>query len=187
MTDPCINNMENLLAHINAGNRVKYLFFWGHKKTGKEITKSCLSQWYDSPFEHEGITYKTAEHFMMAMKAKLFDDLPKIQEILDANDPGKAKSLGRTIKNFDQKIWDENKTEIVIHGNLAKFRQHEDLKEFLINTKARILVEASPVDKVWGIGLTADDPQIQNPESWKGQNLLGFALMAVRKKLSSNT
>ncbi|MEO0340141.1 MAG: NADAR family protein, partial [Bacteroidota bacterium] len=87
------------------------------------------------------------------------------------------------VRGFKPEVWDENKVEIVVEGNFHKFSQAPELKEFLLNTKDRILVEASPYDKIWGIGLNAQAEGIENPDTWKGQNLLGFALMEVRDQL----
>ena len=120
---------------------------------------------------------------MMAEKAKLFGDTEKIKEIVSAENPGKAKALGREIKGFEQRVWNWNKFDIVIRGNLEKFSQNPKLGEFLLNTGTRILAEASPVDTIWGTGLAADDPAIEDPAAWPGQNLLGFALMEVRRIL----
>lgn len=181
-----VGNKDLLCDYINQGNKVKYICFWGHKKKASGITKSCFSQWYYSPFEVAGITYKTAEHYMMAKKAKLFGDLDTEAKIIASNDPGAAKQFGREVRNFDDKVWVSHRFEIVVEANIEKFGQHTELKEFLLNTGDRILVEASPVDKVWGVGLTADDSAVENPNLWKGLNLLGFALMEVRERLSKN-
>ncbi|MNY61948.1 hypothetical protein D3C86_1986990 [compost metagenome] len=91
--------------------------------------------------------------------------------------------MGRLVKNFNAVIWDQHKFEIVVNGNLHKFSQHDAMKTFLINTKERVLVEASPVDNIWGIGMAADHEHIENPLKWRGENLLGYALMEVRDKL----
>jgi len=91
--------------------------------------------------------------------------------------------LGRQVKNYDDKLWLANRYEIVKQGNYHKFSQNKDLKTFLINTKDRVLVEASPVDPIWGIGMATDHKDVSNPEKWKGLNLLGFALMEVRDEL----
>jgi len=162
----------------------KYVFFWGHQpsKDGT-ITKTCFSQWWISPFVVEGITYKTAEHWMMAKKAELFNDQEILEKIIQANSPAQAKKLGREVRNYVDSLWLENRYEIVKQGNFHKFSQNPDLKEFLINTKERILVEASPVDSIWGIGMATDHKDINNPEKWRGLNLLGFALMEVRDEL----
>lgn len=175
---------EWLIEKFQAKEKIKYLFFWGHQpsKDGS-ITQSCFSQWWMAKFEVNGHNFPSAEHFMMAEKARLFNDEEIFSRVLKAKSPAEAKKLGRLVKNFDAKLWDEKKFEIVIEGNFHKFSQHSELKEFLINTKERVLVEASPVDKIWGIGLAADNSNIENPLLWKGENLLGYALMVVRDKL----
>ncbi|WP_233218997.1 NADAR family protein [Adhaeribacter arboris] len=128
----------------------------------------------------------TAEHWMMAQKAHLFGDSDAFDKIVKARTPGEAKAIGREVKNFDDSVWEEQRFEIVVNGSLQKFGQHQDLQEFLINTKDRILVEASPVDNIWGIGLSVDDKKAENPEHWEGLNLLGFALMETRDILNNN-
>lgn len=174
-------SLEKLVAQ-NIEN--KYVFFWGHQPSKDEtITKTCFSQWWISPFVVEGITYKTAEHWMMAKKAELFNDQEILEKIIQANSPAEAKKLGREVRNYVDSVWLENRYEIVKQGNFHKFNQNPDLKEFLINTKERILVEASPVDSIWGIGMATDHKDINNPEKWRGLNLLGFALMEVRDEL----
>jgi ribA/ribD-fused uncharacterized protein len=162
----------------------KYLFFWGHQpnKDGS-ISKTCFSQWWLSSFDVDGITYKTAEHWMMAKKALLFNDKEIFEKIIQTKSPAEAKKLGREVKNYVDTVWLANRFEIVKEGNLYKFGQNKDLKEFLLNTNERILVEASPVDPIWGIGMAADHKEVNNPEKWQGLNLLGFALMEVRDEL----
>lgn len=174
---------QELMTYLSTGNRVKYVYFWGHRKTEGQITKTCFSQWYDAPFTQNGDLYLTVEHFMMAEKAKLFGDSAKRAEILAAETPGKAKALGREVSAFEQSLWDERKFDIVVRGNVEKFKQSPALERFLLNTGARVLVEASPLDQVWGVGLAADDPRIEDPAEWNGENLLGFALMEARKQL----
>lgn len=177
-------NLDWLLKKVEKKEGVKYLFFWGHaaSKDGS-ITKSCFSQWWASAFEVDGIRYATAEHWMMASKAKLFGDNEIFENILLAKSPAEAKKLGRKVKNFDPKVWGENCFDIVCEGNFHKFSQHKDLKQFLVDTKERVLVEASPVDNIWGIGMAQDNDHAENPRLWKGSNLLGFALMEVRDRL----
>jgi ribA/ribD-fused uncharacterized protein len=169
---------------VNHGNKVKYIFFWEHTKPKSGVSKSCFSQWYDSPFESEGNHFMTAEHFMMYQKAVLFNDDQASQRLLAANNPGEAKAIGREVIGFNPQIWELNRFDIVVAANMAKFSSHPELKDFLLNTGDRILVEASPVDAIWGIGLAEDDPACENPNLWKGENLLGFALMVVRDQLS---
>ncbi|WP_217607238.1 NADAR family protein [Chitinophaga sp. GbtcB8] len=177
-------NNDWLRDKYNTGEQLKYIFFWGHQpsKDGT-ITKTCFSQWWMAPFKVDGITYPTAEHWMMAGKARLFNDTSIIEKILQADTPGAVKQLGREIKTFEPSIWDEQKFNIVVTGNQHKFSQHKDLKTFLLNTGDRVLVEASPVDTIWGIGMATDRADITNPLLWKGENLLGYVLMEVRDKL----
>jgi len=108
-----------------------------------------------------------------------------MEKALNAKNPGAVKAVGRAVRGFDQAVWDANKFDLVVNANLAKFRSNDDLRDFLINTGKRVLVEASPVDKVWGIGLAEDSEAASNPNLWKGENLLGFALMEVREQLQS--
>lgn len=174
-------SLENLIAQNNEN---KYLFFWGHQPSKDGIiTKTCFSQWWESSFKVDNVTYKTAEHWMMAKKAELFEDDEILEKIIQASSPAEAKKLGREVKNYVDSVWLENRYEIVTQGNFHKFSQNSDLKEFLLNTKDRILAEASPVDAIWGIGMASDHKDIHNPEKWQGLNLLGFALMEVRDEL----
>jgi ribA/ribD-fused uncharacterized protein len=169
---------------VTSNSENKYVFFWGHQSSKDgTITKTCFSQWWISPFEVEGITYKTAEHWMMAKKAELFNDNVVLEKIIQANSPAEAKKLGREVKNYVDSVWLANRYEIVKQGSFHKFNQNSDLREFLISTKERILVEASPVDAIWGVGMASDHKDIHNPEKWQGLNLLGFALMEVRDEL----
>lgn len=177
-------NNETLLKRIESGDRLKYIFFWGHTPSRDgSVNKSCFSQWYESPFQENDITYPTAEHWMMAEKARLFKDTEILEEIIRARTAAEAKKLGRKVRNFENALWNEKREEIVIKGNYFKFTQNENLKDFLLKTGERILVEASPYDRIWGIGLKADDARAQYPEQWQGLNLLGYALMEVRDRL----
>jgi ribA/ribD-fused uncharacterized protein len=159
----------------------RFLFFW---KPDPGQDKSCLSQWWPSPFEVDGLTFDTAEHHMMWGKATLFGDELSAKRIRAARTPKQAKDLGQQVGNFDQATWDAHRTEIVVTGNVHKFRQHDDLRAFLLSTGDRVLVEASPLDRIWGIGLREDDPRAEDPAQWRGLNLLGFALGEVRKVLA---
>ena len=172
---------EKLAKQYQKKKKLKFIFFWKPKKTNV-IDESCLSQWYPSSFVDGTIVYKTAEHYMMAEKAKLFDP-SKIKIILEANTTKQVKSLGRSIKNFDEKIWQEKSLDIVNKGNYLKFSQNKDIKKYLLSTHNKILVEASPYDKIWGVGMDINNENIKNPLKWKGENKLGFALMEVRKML----
>lgn len=143
-----------------------------------------FSQWYPCKFIVDGITYHNTEQYMMAEKAKLFGDNDVYKLLLTSHDPSNSKKLGRQIKNFDEKIWNKNREIIVYNANLAKFSQNADLKTKLLATKTSVLVEASPYDKIWGIGMTTSHPDFNDPKKWKGLNLLGNALMKVRNTLS---
>jgi ribA/ribD-fused uncharacterized protein len=177
-------DLQELKLRISKGQRFSYLMFWGHRSSPDgRITKTCLSQWFESPFELNGEIYQTSEHWMMASKARLFGDHEVSMQILKASDPQTAKELGRAVKNFDDRIWKANRRRLVTEGNIAKFEQNEQLKSFLLSTCGIVLVEASPVDSIWGIGLIADDERAKDPMMWQGENLLGFALMDVREKL----
>jgi ribA/ribD-fused uncharacterized protein len=162
----------------------KYLFFWGHTPKQKNVVdKSCFSQWFPAAFGVACDTYATAEHWMMAEKARLFGNDEVRRRILAAKHPAEAKKLGREVTGFDAPVWDAQKYDLVQVGNHHKFSQHTELKEYLLNTGQRVLVEASPADAIWGIGLTADHPNASQAAAWPGQNLLGFALMEVRDQL----
>ncbi|MDY7087122.1 MAG: NADAR family protein [Actinomycetota bacterium] len=166
-------------------NRVKYLFFWGHQpERDGSAGAGCLSQWWPSRFAADGHEFATAEHYMMWRKAVLFGDEVMAGRILAAPHPKVAKALGGRVANFRQDVWNANRYEIVVSGNRAKFTQHDELRDFLLTTGERVLVEASPLDRIWGIGLGRDDPRAADPRRWRGTNLLGFALMDVREELS---
>ena len=170
--------IENIAAES------KFLFFWGHQPNEDgSISKTCFSQWWLSSFEVDNVTYKTAEHWMMAKKAELFKDHAVLEKILQAKSPAEAKKLGRQVMNYHENLWLAARFEIVKEGNNHKFSQNPELKTFLLNTKNRVLVEASPVDAIWGIGMAGDHKDVLNPEKWRGLNLLGFALMEVRDEL----
>lgn len=180
-----IYSVDSLQAFIGQGNTPEYVFFWGHRQSGSSISKSCFSQWFPANFVVDSVQYKSAEHFMMAEKSKLFGDLESYQKIINATTPDEAKSLGRKVKGFVSDIWDENRFDIVVKGNLTKFSQNEPLKNYLLSTGSKILVEASPVDNIWGIGLAEADERAKNPALWQGLNLLGFALMQTRDQIKT--
>lgn len=177
-----MKNLTDLIDLANRGDSIEYLFFMGHRqKKGSAITEACLSQWYPSAFEVEGILYKTAEHYMMAAKARLFGDADALQEILESSTPAEAKLIGRRVKGYNDELWTQHRYALVVAGNYAKFTQNAKLKEYILSTNELILVEASPKDKIWGVGLGMDDPGLKTPSLWRGLNLLGFALMEVRE------
>lgn len=177
-----------------------YIFFCSHEKTKYSENKwrAVFSQWRHSLFTDENnITYNSGEQYMMYQKALLMGDMDAANEIIsiDIYDEAckneskvlftqisKIKNIGRKIKNFDQKLWDEHKFDIVKKGNYYKFSQNPDLKEILISTKNKILAEASSYDNIWGIGLSESDAITTDPSNY-GENLLGKALMCVRSEL----
>lgn len=174
----------------------KFTYFWA--------TKSPFSQWHQSKFM--GMTslsrdedtrkrilldlfpleeqeFSSAEQFMMFHKALTFLDRETALRIMQTNDVRKIKELGRQVKNFDEGVWESERGDIVYVGNKAKFTQNEELKNTLLETMGTTLVEASPNDKIWGIGLTEDDPRALKRETWLGKNLLGEILTKIRFEL----
>jgi len=178
-------NLVELVNLAESGEKLKYLFFWGHKRPQKGLDATCLSQWYSARFEEDGHSFPTAEHYMMYRKAILFDDQNSAQKVLAAGNPGKAKSIGRKVMNFREEAWVAQRETIVQKASLLKFSQNPDLKAFLLQTGTRILVEASPVDRIWGIGMDKAQGSQTHPSKWRGLNLLGFALMSARSSLKS--
>uniref|UniRef100_A0A6B2LN51 NADAR domain-containing protein n=1 Tax=Arcella intermedia TaxID=1963864 RepID=A0A6B2LN51_9EUKA len=145
-----------------------------------------MSQWYlEAPFTVDGVEYNCCEQYMMAGKARLFKDEDMEILILGEYSPHSQKALGQKVRNFDQATWDANCRKIVEKGNLAKFQQNPELKEKLLATGDKILVEASPYDKIWGIGIEGHHPDARNPKKWRGKNYLGQCLMAVRTTLKT--
>ncbi|WP_282205666.1 NADAR family protein [Kitasatospora fiedleri] len=180
-----VRTCEQLTAAVASGARPKYLHFWGHQpQRDGQIGPGALSQWWPSPFTVDGVEYRTAEHWMMAGKARLFGDEEIVPSILRARTPAEAKKLGRQVRGFDDERWVAQRFELVAAGSTEKFRQDEQLRTYLLRTGERVLVEASPLDRIWGIGLAADDERAANPAQWRGLNLLGFALMEARARLA---
>ncbi len=171
---------ESIIERYNAGERLNIIAFWGHTPHPKRITKACFSQWYNCRFEVEGVCYHTAEQYMMAQKALLMGDRTTLAEIMSSDNPADYKALGRQVQPFDATLWNDNKYDIVLRGNLAKFSQNPELFAFLDSTSESILVEGSPYDGIWGVKLGIEDSKITDPNEWQGENLLGFALMETR-------
>lgn len=181
-----IHNLAELKAFCLAGGKPDFLFFWGHRpRQPGVIDKSCLSNWYPAGFEAEGHWYFTSEQYLMAQKAWLFGDRRAFEQIRLSTEPAEAKDWGRQVNGFDAATWLMKRWEFNLRANLEKFSQNPELKDFLLSTGAKVLVEASPVDTIWGNGLAASDSHAHDPQQWKGLNLLGFALMEVRNHLSS--
>ncbi|WP_330173357.1 NADAR family protein [Streptomyces sp. NBC_01498] len=173
-----------LADRTGRGEKVRYVYFWGPApRPDGVIGASCLSQWWESSFTVDGVEYATAEHWMMAAKARLFGDADAERVALTAPGPAQAKKAGRLVRGFDEAVWQRERSGIVVEGNLHKFRQDDRLRDYLLGTGDRVLVEASPMDRIWGIGLAEGDERAQDPARWRGLNLLGFALMETRERL----
>ena len=123
---------------------------------------------------------------MMAQKALLFKDYASFLKIMNEYDPRKQKALGRDVKNFNENEWDCEKMSIVVDGNMAKFTQNKTLKESILQTGNKQFVEASPTDRIWGIGLSEYSQDIYDESKWRGQNLLGDAITMVKDKIREN-
>lgn len=177
-------NRQDLVARIESGEKFQYFFFWGHKAPADgSVNKSCLSQWFPVPFVVNDVTYKTAEHWMMAEKARLFGDSEMLKKIIASETPKEAKACGRKVQNFDADVWNAQCFEIVVTGNVHKFSQHVAIQDFLLSTGHTIIVEAAPRDQIWGIGLGEKNERASKPAEWRGHNQLGFALIEVRNRL----
>ncbi|GIF00275.1 NADAR family protein [Paractinoplanes rishiriensis] len=164
-------------------DQVKYLLFWGHRpQPDGSVGAGCLSQWWPVEFTVDGVRFRTAEHYMMWRKALLFGDRESADRIVAAKHPRDAKMLGRGVAGFDEQTWVDRRFEIVVEASRQKFGQNPDLRTWLLGTANRVLVEASPTDRVWGIGLAASDERATDPARWRGLNLLGFALMQARSE-----
>lgn len=142
-----------------------------------------LSNWYMSPFTADGIRFSSMEQFMMYRKAVAFGDRDRAAQILDTEDVGRIKELGRLVSGYDDNYWNGIRQIVVYEGLYAKFSQNEELKRLLRATGKAVLAECAVKDRIWGIGLSMDDPDRLDRRKWKGQNLLGYALMMVREKL----
>lgn len=173
--------LESLCKQYRQGKKPRFAFFW-KPESGGRVGPGCLSQWQTAPFVVNGQRYVSAEHFMMAEKARLFQDESALRDILAAGSPPQIKQLGRAVRNFDEAVWADRREDIVYRGNMAKFDQNPSLKAFLLETGNKVLAEASPHDRIWGIGLDESAKAAKNPLLWKGLNLLGFCLMRVRDR-----
>jgi len=180
------NDRTALEAAVAAGEHPRFIFFWRPAEAGAPTTADCLSQWTPSPFELDGERFLTAEHFMMAGKARLFGDEAARARILAATHPGEVQRIGREVLGFDADRWEAERSALVIRGNVLKFQQNPAMRSWLLATGTRVLVEASPVDRIWGIGLAGTDPRAADPRQWQGLNLLGFALMQARQQLRAD-
>ena len=151
----------------------KYVFFWG----------SEFSNWFECKFKYKNLTFLNSEQAFMWEKAVFFGDMETAEKILLTPSPNQNKKLGRKVKNFNAEKWLRDGYEVMIAVNMAKFSQNSRLKAILLSTEDKIIVEASPYDTIWGIGLYWEDDRVLDENKWRGQNLLGKALMEVREKL----
>lgn len=154
--------------------------FWKPKDAYGEF-----SNWYKAEFDYDGKHFINSEQAFMYLKAKLFNDFEIMEKILKNGNPMICKNLGRCVKSFDPSIFDENKYEFMVDVLLAKFSQNSSLKKMLLDTCDAILVEASPKDKIWGIGMDVNHSNFNDQSKWDGLNLLGKALMEVRNILNN--
>ncbi len=152
---------------------MKYTFFWG----------GIFSQWEQTPFLVDGVEYNCCEQYMMAHKALLFGDESTYDLIMLEKNPKIQKAHGRNVKGFDKDRWEAICKTIVYRANFAKFTQHEEFYRYLMSTVGTEIVEASPDDKIWGIGLHESDPRVHDKSQWQGTNWLGEVLMMVREDL----
>ncbi|GAB2838079.1 NADAR family protein [Actinocorallia aurea] len=180
MTSPL--DLPSLRRLEAEGARLRYVYFWGH--TPNASGNHVFSQWWQGAFELDGVRYPSAEHAMMAGKARLFGDDAALAKVMAAGHPRDAKSAGREVRGFDEDVWAEHRFDLVTRVSAAKFGATPELRAHLLGTGTRVLVEASPLDRIWGIGLAADAPDASAPARWRGLNLLGFALMRARDLLA---
>lgn len=180
LDDEMLRMGNEILASLEAASRVVRF----HKP---EETNGYLSNWYPSEFTVQGKTYCCSEQYMMEQKALLFGDAAMAGKIMQTRDPQEMQDLGQAVLNFDQRTWDGTKQIIVYQALTEKFRQNPELRQKLMETGDAILAECSRSDRVWGVGLGMDDPRADHPKAWKGQNLLGYTLQAVRQSLLRET
>lgn len=182
------DSVEELRIWEQQGHPLDYVFFWGHQpRSDGTIGPSCLSQWWPVTFTIEGHVYPSAEHYYMQQKALQFNDIETAARIIQAPNARQAKALGQKVRGYDDPIWARHRFDIAVTGNIAKFGQNLTLRDYLLSTGDKILVEASPEDTIWGIGLAATDERAPRPSTWLGLNLLGFALMRTRATLATGT
>jgi hypothetical protein len=148
-----------------------------------EQTFGVFSNWANTPFVHNNEKFATSEHYMMAEKARLMGDENTRQKILANPSPSVAKKLGQSVKPWDEQKWLQHRCRIMYEACRVKFSSSPELLAQLMATGTKVLVEASSLDRIWGIGMTASDPRAQQPTEWKGLNLLGKVLMQVREDL----
>lgn len=151
-----------------------FVLFWG----------GIFSQWYPHKMTIDGVEYNCNEQYMMAEKARTFGDFEALEAIMKSTNPKNQKAYGRAVKNFNPHMWDRMAQEVVFRANLEKFSDPE-LKKYLFSFGNEEIVEASPYDNIWGIGLGEDDPDALDKTKWQGTNFLGEAIMRAREALRS--
>ena len=194
-------DLLELKASWRRGERPEFLAYWGHDESRpNDLTRACLSHWYTAPFELDGEAFATVEHFLaaeaarcIAFEAPMEDERESQQSkwrvdalrerILAAPSPGEARGALPDLKGEAAAAWAARRYEAAVQGNGAKFRARPELANFLLATEERVLVMASPFDRVWGVGIEAGDERCEDPTRWRGENLAGFALMEVRAEL----
>lgn len=174
----CIQRLDEYYVRIK--DQIDQEFVCFHKPEEKN---GYLSNWYQSRFSFRGMSFTSVEQYMMYRKAIMFGDDTVRNRILSTNDVAEIKQLGRSVRNYNDKLWGGQRQIIVYQGLLAKFAQNDDLRIRLLNTGAAILAECAVTDKVWGIGLSMDDDRRFLIDQWQGRNMLGFSLMQVRNML----
>ena len=180
-----IYDLESLRRDEAAGNHHKFTFFWKpEKEADGSLGPGCLGQWWPSRFTIGGVEYRGAEQWMMAEKARMFGDGKMLEAILATDSPKAMKAFGRAVRGFQKDVWEARCYGLVLEGNLAKFSQDAGLREYLLSTGRRVLVEASPLDRIWGIGMGKNNPDAGDPMKWRGRNLLGFALTEAKDRLA---
>jgi len=153
----------------------KMVLFWR--------TAEIYSNWHPAPFYVDGIRFANSEQYMMWAKARLFGDEKSAAAMLTVTDPKDLKAMGRRVQGYVEAVWERERMPMMVQGCYAKFSQNPAMRDALLATGDRLLVEASPSDDIWGIGLEESDPRAQDPAQWQGRNLLGEALMQVRATL----
>lgn len=142
-----------------------------------------LSNWYASCFTENAAVFSSMEQYMMYQKAVCFHDQDIAAQILETEDVSHIKELGRLVSGYDENCWSGIRQIVVYNGLMAKFSQNAGLKEQLLGTGNSVLAECAVKDRIWGIGLSMDNPDRLDRTKWKGQNLLGYTLMMVRDRL----
>ena len=143
-----------------------------------------LSNWYLSDFIVDEIKFTSMEQYMMYQKAMCFNDNDIAAQILETNDVAQIKALGRLVHNYNDHHWNGVRQVVIYEGLIAKFSQNEELLDKLISTGNTLLAECAVKDRIWGIGLSMTDPDRFDRTKWNGTNLLGYALMMVRDKIT---